>query len=31
MTIEQIESELMSLTKSDRLRLAHWLLDTLVD
>ena len=31
MTIEQIENELMSLSESDRLRLARWLLDTLIN
>lgn len=31
MTIEQIENELMNLSASDRLRLARWLLDTLIN
>ena len=31
MTIEQIEHELISLSASERLRLARWLLDTLID
>lgn len=31
MTIEQLENELMDLSPDDRLRLAHWLLDTLIN
>lgn len=30
MTIEQLENELIELAPEDRLRLAHWLLDTLI-
>lgn len=30
MTIEQLENELITLSPDDRLRLAHWLLDTLI-
>lgn len=31
MTLKQIENELITLSTAERLRLAHWLLDTLVE